>query len=145
MNHQLVASELLKMAKSLLAGTSCAIVIPSGSKYYGITCHYDGYPDGVGKMLKQHYRNDRKIEELLDLGNISVLGEEIGEQHDFATHGRNPKADKWTLAYGRDRGEKGQRAKMMSMSDLHNNSYYYIWQDDEWHAFKSSDDQEIPL
>jgi hypothetical protein len=67
-----------------------------------IYCHWDGYPDGVGATLAEHYTDPAKLDGLLALGDISFLREEIGEQHDF----NNP-TEGWTLAYGRDRGEDG--------------------------------------
>lgn len=45
-----------------------------------IYCHFDGYPEGVGKELMEHYTDPKKINELLDLGDISSLGEEYDEE-----------------------------------------------------------------
>jgi hypothetical protein len=53
-----------------------------------IYCHFDGYLDGVGKKLFNHYDRE-KTEKLMELGDISALGESI----------------LWTIAYHRDRGE----------------------------------------
>ena len=53
-----------------------------------IYCHFDGYIDGVGKVLFEHYDKE-KLEKLIELGDISVLG----------TSTEN------TIAYCRDRGE----------------------------------------
>lgn len=39
-----------------------------------IYCHFDGYPEGVGAILKKHYTDPQKIEELLELGDLSILG-----------------------------------------------------------------------
>jgi hypothetical protein len=63
-----------------------------------IYCHYDGYVDGVGKVLFEHYDKE-KLEKLIELGDISVLG----------TSTEN------TIAYHRDRGE-----------DLHTTSYLNV-------------------
>lgn len=51
-------------------------------KVRGIYCHYDGYPDGVGYVLKKHYQDEHKLRELVKLGSISALREEIGDKHD---------------------------------------------------------------
>ena len=67
-----------------------------------IYCHWDGYPEGVGQTLADHYTDPTKIDQLLALGDISILDNEIGEQHDF-----DNRTEGWTLAYGRDRGETG--------------------------------------
>lgn len=62
-----------------------------------IYCHFDGYLDGVGKKLFNHYDRE-KTEKLIELGDISVLGESTlntiaycrdrGEDHCFQTHSR---------------------------------------------------------
>lgn len=39
-----------------------------------IYCHFDGYPEGVGAILKKHYTDPQKIEKLLELGDLSALG-----------------------------------------------------------------------
>ena len=53
-----------------------------------IYCHFDGYLSGVGKKLFEHYDRE-KTEKLMELGNISVLGESTLD----------------TIAYHRDRNE----------------------------------------
>ena len=41
----------------------------------GVYCHWDGYLDGVGRTLVQHYPTLRKAGELLLLGDLSALDE----------------------------------------------------------------------
>jgi hypothetical protein len=53
-----------------------------------IYCHFDGYVDGVGKTLFNHYDKE-KLQKLIELGDISSLGESTED----------------TVAYCRDRGE----------------------------------------
>lgn len=78
-----------------------------------VYCHFDGYPEGVGQTLLDHWTDARKIGQLIALGDLSVLGEEIGRKHDFDAH-RGKWVDGtymenesrgWCLAYRRDRGE----------------------------------------
>ena len=74
-----------------------------------IYCHYDGYPSHNGRILTENYTTLDKVKELLALGDLSILGPEIGEQQDFnnrETHNNN-----WCLAYGRDRGEQRVEVK----------------------------------
>ena len=40
-----------------------------------IYCHSDGYPTGVGSLLAERYTDPETIDRLLDLGDISWLGE----------------------------------------------------------------------
>lgn len=98
--------------------------------YDSIYCHWDGYPEHNGKILYEHYQDPAKIAELLALGDLSVLAQEIGEKHDFEWQmaffagGLNP-ADvtgspyyKMCTAYGRDRGEAGTEAKHYTKEQL---------------------------
>mgnify|MGYP003340256502 CR=1 FL=1 len=48
-----------------------------------IYCHYDGYPRGVGETLTKHYTTYDKVKALIALGDLSALGNEIGEKQDF--------------------------------------------------------------
>lgn len=43
-------------------------------KYKTIYCHSDGYPKGVGKTLLTEYNTEEKLDALLDLGDLSILG-----------------------------------------------------------------------
>lgn len=70
----------------------------------GVYCHWDGYPDCVGKTLAEHYKDPAKVDALIALGSISSLGEEIGS--DDGVHTFDNPRDGWTVAYGRDRGEE---------------------------------------
>jgi len=56
-----------------------------------IYSHWDGYFDGVGKMLHSHYNDTNKVAELLSYGDLSSLEPTIAD----------------TTFYGRDRGETG--------------------------------------
>ncbi len=96
-------------------------------KVRSIYCHSDGYLEGVGKTLVEHYTTGKKVKALIALGDLSALGEEIGEKHDFDyRHGfyeqyRGAGYDamyadpafmalhRQCLAYGRDRDDPNTR------------------------------------
>ena len=67
--------------------------------YDSIYVHFDGY--GHLPILNQFYSTEDKVRELINLGDLSVLGEEIGTKTDFSTFSGQDQC----LAYGRDRGE----------------------------------------
>lgn len=69
-----------------------------------IYCHWDGYPKGVGKTLIEHYNDRAKIESLIALGDISVLGEQP-EPTGRVAHTFEKPEDGITVAYHRDRGD----------------------------------------
>lgn len=92
-----------------------------------VYCHFDGYPDGVGSTLLEHWTDPREIDALLALGDLSALGSEIGEKHDFDTHSGayidgqyvEGEASKkgWCLAYSRDRGETDVGSRTHPLDD----------------------------
>jgi len=79
--------------------TRSLIGVLHNNQYKAVYCHFDGYLSGVGKTLLNHY-DAVKADQLVALGDISSLGNEIGEKHDFDNC---PKGV--TNFYGRDRGE----------------------------------------
>ena len=105
---------------------------------HSIYCHWDGYILGNGQVLQRHYKTSEKMLELIELGWLSSLGEEIGEAHDFdwrsaaydeamakGITGRErhdyaetkPEA-RMCLAYCRDRGEDYQCEMHLSRQEL---------------------------
>jgi hypothetical protein len=71
-----------------------------------IYCHFDGYLDGVGKKLFEHYDRE-KTEKLMELGDISVLGESTLD----------------TIAYHRDRNEDLHFKTFPNVEDLFENGF----------------------
>ena len=104
-----------------------------------IYCHWDGYPEYNGMILKEHYTDEAKIDALLELGNISSLNEEIGEKHDFNDHDLIVE-NKWVNAYGRDRGETDTEARIAkNVSELYQSNnwteYHYVWDGSSWTCY----------
>lgn len=94
-----------------------------------IYCHSDGYPSYNGQILLESYSNEDKLRELLALGDISSLGENIGQKHDFDDYAIAQK-NGWTRVYGRDRGEKdtNSRKNLTVESALSTmEEYLYLW------------------
>ena len=85
--------------------TRCRIgVLQDNGTIRSIYCHFDGYPKGVGRELLDNYTDIETINKLLDLGDISCLGNEpVSDPKDWDPFTRIHKYD-YTLAY-RDRGE----------------------------------------
>ena len=50
-----------------------------------IYCHCDGYPNGVGKILMNHYTTKIKVLQLIELGPISSLRESTQDTQDYYT------------------------------------------------------------
>jgi hypothetical protein len=112
-----------------------------------IYCHFDGYPAHNGKILTDHYADMDKVNALMKLGDLSILGPEIGGQQDFddrSTHNRD-----WCLAYGRDRNEPNTSVKNGNYNDIISDTqvdYVYIFDGDYWECFDIYDlEQHIDL
>jgi len=78
--------------------------------YRAAYCHWDGYVEdpGVGHVLQNHYTGVNKIKRLLALGEMSSLGTDIGEKHEFEQRAED---DATTTYYTRDRGDDWELCK----------------------------------
>jgi hypothetical protein len=111
---------------------------PDGKVVY-IYCHWDGYLENNGQILAEHYTDINKIKELIELGNLSQLGPNIGEKHTFAEHDKFHKLEVdpgWCLAYGRDREDILTKAKICTVEEFWaKDKWVYLFEDGEW-AFR---------
>ena len=127
--------------------TRSLICLKKEDCYEIVYCHWDGYPVHNGLILERHYKNPNKIQELIDLGDMSSLGKEIGEKHDF----ENPTIG-WTVFYGRDRGEENINARIVfsfeDLKEIANNcaaEFVYIFENGKWKCYDSDwNEVEIP-
>lgn len=87
-----------------------------------IYCHFDGYPAHHLTILKENYKTERKIDELISLGDISVLGENLST----------------TVAYCRDMGEAMVKKLYSSLKDLQKQEYNYVWENGNWRCLELS-------
>jgi hypothetical protein len=83
-----------------------------------IYCHWDGYLEHNGVILLENYQNREKVEQLIALGNISILD-------------KNIEGDESVIAYHRDYGEKLQFTTFKNVEELLDTedgvSYIYIF------------------
>ena len=63
-------------------GTRSLIGVMHGDVYKFVHCHWDGYLEHNGKILQENY-DSPKANHLVALGDLSSLGPNIGEKHDF--------------------------------------------------------------
>lgn len=124
--------------------STIAMEQPDG-KVMQVYCHWDGYLDNNGKILQEHYQDSAKVYALMLLGSISSLRNEIGMAHNFdARYERDDPKAEWTVAYGRDRGEKDVDANVFkNFKDYADNHQYeeyeYIYRlDGLWYVSKYS-------
>jgi len=106
-----------------------------------ISCHWDGYIEHNGLLLLTYYNDSAVLQQLIELGDLSILGRTIGEKHPFENPYRwgTTQFDEWReqyrhvcTFYGRDRGEKDTEAITFHSyeeyvnSSVHFEEYNYI-------------------
>ena len=103
-------------------------IINADGSVTSIYVHFDGCPSHNGRILLNHWNTEDKVRDLLKLGDLSILGEVIGEKHNFDAHDFD---SKWCRAYGRDRGEKGTKARkyvtVNGACEALDNDYTYLF------------------
>jgi len=130
-------------------GTRSLIGVMHGDKCKAVYCHWDGYLSHNGKILQEHY-DSAKANHLVALGDLSSLGPNIGEKHEFDCPHKydTPEYLAWREAkagmctfYGRDRGETGVDFKVfqnydevLDFADDSGLEYYYIMKDGVWYV-----------
>ena len=114
--------------------TRSFIAMKTCTEFNGVYCHWDGYIERVGRILRQHYTDPAKVAELIEHGDISSLQAEIGSPHDF-----DGRSNGQTTFYGRDRGENdcGPTSQktlegIMNHADRCGCEYFYLFADGQW-------------
>lgn len=103
-----------------------------------VYCHWDGYLEHNGHILFEHYQDPFKLRDLIDLGDISSLGPQIGTKHDFDL--KTPEGE--CTFYGRDRGETGIEAKKFADFEDYKARHQYeeyeyiLRRDGQWYVSK---------
>ena len=103
-----------------------------------IYCHNDGEIGDVGYTLFNNYNKESIVKELINLGNLSVLGDRL---HTDEPHSFQSPVEGVTIAYSRDRGEDEQEPQIVSldewMSESYTNSieYYYLYSGGKWEVY----------
>lgn len=85
-----------------------------------VYCHWDGYLEHNGKILFENYSDPFKLQQLIDIGDVSVLHANIGEKHDF-----NDRYEDGCTFYGRDRGETGVEARYFNDFEHYEKNHQY--------------------
>ena len=118
--------------------TRCAIIERVGNNYYGVYCHNEGYLSGVGKTLYKDYQDSAKVHELINLGSLATVGDDL----DFSSG---------TYAYSRDKGDeyskpyRGKTIPNVAKKINHNGYVYYVhvYENGIWMVWVT-EDSEVP-
>ena len=94
-------------------------------QYRGIYCHFDGYLTHNGRVLKEAYSTQERVEKLINMGDASYLEEKFED----------------CVFYHRDRGEDlsiigPYKALFDCFEALSLQDYTYVWEDGTWKCFR---------
>lgn len=105
-------------------------IVNADKTVISIYCHHDGYLSWTGARLLDSYNTEEKVRELLALGNLSGVGQELGKQHKQG----DPGTDDWCLAYHRDNGDSDEEAVTTSRKEFlaMSEEYNYLFDNGEW-------------
>jgi hypothetical protein len=85
-----------------------------------IYSHWDGYLEGVGKILKENYNDENLARKILTEGDVSSLASNLYE----------------SLFYNRDRGENTKSKLFTNINDENfisfQQEYNYLFEDNIW-------------
>jgi len=87
--------------------TRAYVGMVSGKSIKAVCVHFDGHEEGVGKTLKTHYTDPKKVEEMISLGDMPSLSENVNPtklSHSYS-HSYSHRQKGVNVYYGRDRGE----------------------------------------
>jgi hypothetical protein len=128
-------------------GTSSTIAKKNtdGSIRY-IYCHWDGYIKGVGDVLFNNYKTEEKIDQLLNLGDLSFLGEDAVSDPLHWNYSKREEANQRACCSYRDRGDTAVDAStcddVKEFARYMHTDFVYLW-DGQWTVYQ--DGVWVPL
>ena len=112
-----------------------------------IYCHHDGYPQGVGATLNEHYKNAATVKKLINLGDISILGNKPDDKKsaeywrlqsagDFDDLDKNITDDDTITYNGRGEDPKRNKAFTVAIDKVPPYvAYVYLFREDKWYFY----------
>ena len=117
-----------------MSNTALICTLEDNGNYIGIPVHFDGYIEGVGKCLIDHWKTDADVQKLFnefDNREIRALGENF-ESTEFYPISKN----KYAAKYLKD---MLKRLGNMSIDQLKNEAgnfdFVYVWDGVDWFWF----------
>jgi len=132
-------------------GTRSDIIVHrADGKWHRIYCHWDGYLSHNGRILFDHYTDQKHADALVALGNLSILAPKTGKPkgHTFEN-----KVEGYCVSYSRDRavgmwcqeiaktkaeliaheaGEIGDTLQAVWPESDTWTEFTYVWDQDKW-------------
>ena len=101
----------------------------SDDSIVSVYCHYDGYPEFNGRVLRTHFDTIEKVRELIDGGDMSCAQTNAGWN--------NETLSETGALYYSARGEDCPPRHDETMTEFFNNGeeFGYIYQNGEWFCY----------
>jgi len=100
-----------------------------------VYCHNDGYLEHNGQVLHDHYSDPEKVKDLIALGRLSSLGDQVAPPEGVA-HSFNSPIPGVTVAYHRDRDDRLDKRKHKTVQHFFDSDFeeygYLFTQEGEW-------------
>ena len=96
--------------------------------------HWDGYPEWLGCILKQHYNTKEKVAELIDGGNMSSCWSDTIFDYEKQKFVERPPQPEY---YGGD-GERPRLSKnftQFAFDSKDGEEFLYLFSENEWNGF----------
>jgi hypothetical protein len=125
-----------------------------------IYTHWDSYPSNNGRILLEHYQDANKVKELIALGDISSLAENVSpsksgvlrkmnENYEYdliptnEPHSFDKPHNGVVVAYMRDRGEKNCHSSFFYGKEPNNKiaqeyDYLFVVEENKWYVRDNS-------
>ena len=120
-----------------MATRSTISILNADGSVQTVYCHWDGYLEGVGKVLLENYNTREAVEKLISGGAISSLGSYISENKESFDR---PKDKDYTVYYS-FRDEDSPAKTFSSLEDYEETHQFeefdYIFSDYMWSVFIS--------
>lgn len=114
--------------------THCLIYRQNDDKSYDfIYCHSDGYYECTGRILNKYYNTKEKVDDLIALGDLSILKEKLNPTTDW--HSFDKREPDVCVAYGRDRHEKDVGPHHVKNIDPYAEEYAYLHKNNKWYTY----------
>jgi len=101
-----------------------------------IYCHWDGYPEHNGQLLVDNYTSPSAVFELMELGDLSSLGD--SPNHCWTYH--RDKREPWEMVEPRD----VNTSELAAVGNDYGVDYVYVYnENNEWECFRLDESGKI--
>ena len=121
------------------------IQLPDNS-ILSVYCHWDGYPEWMGRILKTHYNTKEKVAELIDGGDMSSPWTNERWSNDLLDRHREEYGPQYYSQRGEDCPPRLDADLCEFLLPDNNEEFAYVYRNDEWVCYNMNqfDDTKLP-